>query len=183
MRGQSPIALLTVIATAFAATLTLAIAILPAAEPGVARTYFSRTAQTTDSTEEKSAAPKNNVITGTPAAVLDDQDVDSILGKTVRSNSGENMGRIVDVIVSRGGHVRGVVIDFGGFLGVGTRKIAIDWSALHFNLADKSGQITVDLTKDQLRVAPEYKPGEPVVMLGAANPTAAPGSSPPAQDK
>jgi hypothetical protein len=40
----------------------------------------------------------------------------------------EDMGRIVDVIVDRSGQVRAAVIDFGGFLGVGSRKIAVDWN-------------------------------------------------------
>ena len=42
------------------------------------------------------------------------------------------MGRIVDVLVDRSGEVRAAIIDFGGFLGVGSRKIAVDWDALHF---------------------------------------------------
>ena len=42
---------------------------------------------------------------GTPAVVLDDQEVSAILGKSVRSNAGEDMGRIVDVIVSGDGQV------------------------------------------------------------------------------
>ena len=42
------------------------------------------------------------------------------------------MGRIVDVIVDRAGAVRAAVIDFGGFLGVGSRKIVVDWNALRF---------------------------------------------------
>ena len=42
------------------------------------------------------------------------------------------MGQIIDVIVKRDGQVRAAVIDFGGFLGVGSRKIAVDWSALSF---------------------------------------------------
>ena len=48
-------------------------------------------------------------------------------GKSVRSSVGEDMGRIVDIIVSRDGRVHAAVIDFGGFLGIGTRKIAVDW--------------------------------------------------------
>ena len=36
------------------------------------------------------------------------------------------MGRIVDVIVSRDGQIHTAIIDFGGFLGIGTRKIAVD---------------------------------------------------------
>ena len=47
------------------------------------------------------------------------------------------MGRIVDVIVDRTGTVRAAVIDFGGFLGVGSRKIVVDWSALHFGTGQR----------------------------------------------
>jgi hypothetical protein len=79
------------------------------------------------------------------------------------------MGRIVDVIVDREGTVRAAVIDFGGFLGVGSRKIVVDWNALHFaSVANKSDSITLDLTKEQVMAAPEYKEGTPIVVLGAA---------------
>ena len=57
---------------------------------------------------------------GTPATVID-ADAEAILGKSVYSASNEDMGRIVDVIVKRNGEVRAAVIDFGGFLGVGSR--------------------------------------------------------------
>ena len=59
-------------------------------------------------------------------------DAHGMLGRDVRSAADENMGRIVDVIVDRAGQVRAAVIDFGGFLGVGSRKIVVDWNALHF---------------------------------------------------
>ncbi len=112
------------------------------------------------------AAPPNPSA-GTPAMVLDDQEVSSILGKSVRSSAGEDMGRIIDVIVSRDGQVRAAIIDFGGFLGIGTRKIAVDWRALNFAPAGKPGAISLDLTRNQVRLAPEYKRGEPVVVVGA----------------
>ena len=106
---------------------------------------------------------------GTPAMVLDDQEVSTILGKSVRSSADEDMGRIVDIIVSRDGQVHAAIIDFGGFLGIGTRKIAVDWRALNFAPGGKPpGSITLDLTRNQVRLAPEYKRGEPVVMVGAA---------------
>ena len=100
-------------------------------------------------------------------AVLDNHTVQPILGKEVRSPTGENMGRIVDVIVDRSGQTRAALIDFGGFLGVGSRKIVVDWSALHFSPKGKSEQVTVDLTRDQLKAAPEYRSGKPVVVVGA----------------
>ena len=85
----------------------------------------------------------------------------------MRSSSGENMGRIVDVIVDRTGQVRAAIIDFGGFLGVGSRKIAVDWKALSFPPAtQKIDRVTLELNKDQVRAAPEYKPDKPIVVLG-----------------
>jgi hypothetical protein len=91
-----------------------------------------------------------------------------VLGRDVRSPADEDMGRIVDVIVDRAGSVRAAVIDFGGFLGVGSRKIVVDWNALHFgHVANKSDSITLELTKEQVMAAPEYKEGTPIVVLGA----------------
>ena len=92
-----------------------------------------------------------------------------MLGRHVRSPANEDMGHIVDVIVDRAGAVRAAVIDFGGFLGVGSRKIVVDWNALHFGrIAEKADSITLELTKDQVTAAPEYKEYQPIVVLGAA---------------
>jgi len=112
--------------------------------------------------------------------VIDGQQVESILGKRVRSSSGEDMGRIVDVIVDKTGQIRAAIIDFGGFLGVGTRQIAVDWRALRFPSDQKSEALTVDLTRDQLRVAPVYKAGEQIVVLGRPRPEPTPAAAAPA---
>jgi len=102
------------------------------------------------------------------AVVLDTRDAQAILGKSVRSVAGEDMGRLVDVVVDRNGQPRAAVIDFGGFLGVGSRKIAVDWTVLKFLRDDgKQNVITVELTKDQVKAAPEFKEGSAVVILGA----------------
>ena len=101
--------------------------------------------------------------------VIGARDAHGILGREVRSAANENMGRIVDVIVDREGTVRAAVIDFGGFLGVGSRRIVVDWNALHFgSVANKSDSITLELTKEQVTAAPEYKEDTPIVVLGAS---------------
>ena len=101
--------------------------------------------------------------------ILGARDAHGVLGRDVRSSTGEDMGHIVDVIVDLTGTVRAAVIAFGGFLGVGSRKIVVDWTALDFkHIADKSDQVTLDLTKEQVKAAPEYKEDKPVVVLGAA---------------
>ena len=105
-----------------------------------------------------------------PAAVtiLPNHEVQGILGRDVLSSSGENMGRIVDVLVDRSGQVRAAIIDFGGFLGVGSRKIAVEWNAMHFPPpAQTDAKISLELTRDQVKAAPEYQEGKPAVVLGA----------------
>jgi PRC-barrel domain len=101
--------------------------------------------------------------------IIAPKEAHGVLGRDVRSPTDEDMGRIVDVIVDRAGVVRAAVIDFGGFLGVGSRKIVVDWSALHFGqIANKGDRITLELTKEQVNAAPEYKEDTPIVVLGAA---------------
>ncbi|HLI09961.1 MAG TPA: PRC-barrel domain-containing protein [Alphaproteobacteria bacterium] len=117
------------------------------------------------------ATPGGKTKDGTPTTVLSKDNIQGVLGKDVKSETGQDMGRIVNVIVDRAGKPRAAVIDFGGFLGVGSRKIAVDWNALHFAPDGKTDQVTLDLTRDQVKAAPEYKEGKPVVVLGASGST------------
>jgi hypothetical protein len=101
--------------------------------------------------------------------ILETQEAQSILGRDVRSLTDEDMGRIVDILVDGEGGVRAAIIDFGGFLGVGNRKIAVDWKALHFvPAAGKRYGVVLELTRDQVKAAPEYKEGKPTIVLGAS---------------
>ena len=116
--------------------------------------------------------------TGTPATVLDTQDYEGVLGKAVRSSTGEDMGRIIDIILDKDGRPRAAIIDFGGFLGVGSRKIAVDWRAMRFASDGKPSRLVLQLSRNQVRVSPEYKPGDPIVVLGPASPAAPEGEQP-----
>lgn len=134
----------------------------------LACTVLYATAQDNPPRPNTAEQPSGNASPGEPTVtVLDRQDAEGILGREVRGSSGENMGRIVDVIVDRSGQARAAIIDFGGFLGVGSRKIAVDWKALSFPPAtQKIDRVTLELSKDQVRAAPEYKPDKPIVVLG-----------------
>jgi PRC-barrel domain len=79
----------------------------------------------------------------------------AILGHT--DPSGKTIGRLVDVLVDNNGDPQAAVIDFGGFMGVGSRKIAVQWSTLHFAPANSKQPITLDLSQDQIKAAPEFK--------------------------
>jgi PRC-barrel domain len=157
MRAKPPLAILAIAFEAFAAATSWAADDAP---PAGRNPPLPNTAP--------AAAPKEAV---PPASVtlIGAQEAHGVLGRDVRSPTDENMGHIVDVIVDRAGVVRAAVIDFGGFLGVGSRKIVVDWNALHFGrVANKSDSITLELTKEQVNAAPEYKEDKPIMVLGAA---------------
>ncbi len=122
---------------------------------------------------------------GLSSDALDPHDIQTILGKSVRSSAGEDMGRLVDVVVDRDGRPRAAIIDFGGFLGVGSRKIAVDWGVLKFAHDNAKGDlITVELTRDEVKAAPEFKEGSALVVLGPSSGGApAPPPKPQAQEK
>ena len=103
-----------------------------------------------NTTEKRIDVSPGSVLGGFPGPpsiiVVDRQEVEGVLGKEVRSIADENMGRIIEVVVDRAGQVRAAVIDFGGFLGVGSRKIAVDWNTLRFAATGQArGPITLEV--------------------------------------
>ena len=129
-------------------------------------------AQDAGATQGTRSAPQDAAKEPPPppsVTVIGARDAHGILGRDVRDAANEAMGRVVDIIVDRDGTVRAAVVDFGGFLGVGSRKIVVDWKALRFwDVASKKDSITLELTKAQVSAAPEYKEDTPVIVLGAA---------------
>jgi hypothetical protein len=141
----------------------IGLAVILAVSAGVASRAENEPQPASPPTAAKEAAPPASV------TIIGAREAHGVLGRDVRSTTNEDMGNIVDVIVDRTGTVRAAVIDFGGFLGVGSRKIVVDWNALHFGrVADKSDSITLELTKAQVAAAPEYKEDKPIVVLWAA---------------
>jgi predicted O-methyltransferase YrrM len=91
--------------------------------------------------------------------------LESILGRDVATAPDGDAGRIIDLLVDREGTVRAAVVEFGGFLGIGTRKIAIEWPAFRF-----SGRvIAVDVSRDQIRAAPDFKSSESTSLVKATS--------------
>jgi hypothetical protein len=153
-------------------SMLIAIAVAAAAPASQAQQNDTASPQTAPPPQQQNPTPPVAPKDPPPppsVTIIGAREAHGVLGREVRSPTDEDMGRIVDVIVDRAGLVRAAVIDFGGFLGVGSRKIVVDWSALHFGrVADKSDSITLELTKQQVTAAPEYKEDTPIVVLGAS---------------
>lgn len=102
----------------------------------------------------------------------------ALLGQPVIGPLGTVEGRVVDVLVNQKGVPQAAVIDFGGFMGVGSRKIAVHWNTLHFNPGDPKYPVVLDLLPDQIKAAPAYegesKPAAVVIAPWEASPTQEP---------
>jgi hypothetical protein len=128
-------------------------------------------------------APQTAASTGPPPPAPADAVVDAqvgevgtslgpILGRDVKSPKGEDLGRVVDVLADAQGHVRVAIIDFGGFLGVGTRRIAVDWPLLRFDLSTRDKPLILSVDRQKLKSAPEYNSNKPRVLVPPAAPDA-----------
>jgi hypothetical protein len=103
-----------------------------------------------------------------PVAVM------SILGVKVQGPKGEDLGRIVDVLADANGRVRIAIIDFGGFLGVGDRKIAVEWPLLRLSPSDPPS-VVLSVEREKLKSLPDYKGAErPEVLMALPAPPATP---------
>jgi hypothetical protein len=96
---------------------------------------------------------------------------DRILGWRVLDRDGDEIGHLVDVLVNKDGQPRAGVIDVGGFLGVGTRRIAIAWSLLDFSDETNRIRITENLSLDEIATAPEYAGADDsAIVVGRRSP-------------
>jgi hypothetical protein len=155
----------------------LSVAIVAGLTVAVSRAAEEQPAAATEANAPPTVQPPASVVPVTPkdaapppsVTIIGASDAHGVLGRDVRSAADEDMGHIVDVIVDLTGRVRAAVIDFGGFLGVGSRRIVVDWNALRFGkITNKKDSITLELTKAQVAAAPEYKEDTPMVVLGAS---------------
>jgi hypothetical protein len=101
------------------------------------------------------------------AKELPARQVMTLLGSKAQDLAGEDLGPVVDIVVDRSGRPQALVIDFGGFLGVGSRKIAIDWRLVHFRPENQDAPVLLHLDRAEVQAAPEFVPDvEPLRMLG-----------------
>jgi sporulation protein YlmC with PRC-barrel domain len=80
---------------------------------------------------------------------------EKVEGTTVYNTAGEKLGSVDDLMIDKvSGQIRYAVLEFGGFLGMGTDRYPLPWNMLKYDTA-KEGYV-VPLDKDKLEKAPRY---------------------------
>jgi PRC-barrel domain len=114
-------------------------------------------------------------------------------GSEVIGPDNASIGSVSDLLFDRTGKIIGVVVGVGGFLGIGTKNVAIDMSAFNVMPADTGNKdnaptgnandptmvkLKVAWTKDQLKEAPDFQYYKPPVRTGGTPSPATTGQAP-----
>ncbi len=99
--------------------------------------------------------------TAPAAGMVGDFRASQLVGVTVVNNAGETIGEINELLLAREGNVDGVVVDVGGFLGMGERPVLISWNDIRLTDKDADDKLeaTTRMTREQLDALPVYEDG------------------------
>ena len=78
-----------------------------------------------------------------------------IVGSTVTNGANETVGKIDDLIITRDDRALVAVISVGGFLGVGSKLVAVPYDQLHPTV-DNKGFVLNGVTKESLKALPDF---------------------------
>lgn len=112
------------------------------------------TAEAPVTDDTRTAAIDRESLTEKP---LGDISAEDFIGTTVYGANDENVGEIGDVVLTEDGKVDAVIVDVGGFLGIGEKEVAVGMDNLKF-LSDEDGELYLytDFTEEQLEAQAEY---------------------------
>ncbi|SFV27358.1 PRC-barrel domain-containing protein [Devosia crocina] len=82
---------------------------------------------------------------------------DNLTGATVIGPNGDDIAEVGDILLDQSGQLEAMLVDFGGFLGIGQKRVAIGFDNIEF-ASNEAGDIVLytDFTREQLEAAPEY---------------------------
>lgn len=80
-----------------------------------------------------------------------------VIGLDIHGAQNEKIGDIDDLLMAKDGRIESVIIDVGGFLGVGARPVRVAWKDIAWSGQGDKATATINYTKDRLEKMPEYK--------------------------
>jgi sporulation protein YlmC with PRC-barrel domain len=80
-----------------------------------------------------------------------------LIGLDVQSAEDKKVGDIGEVVLDKGGQVEGVVVDVGGFLGIATHPVLLDWKDVTLTSEDGNDRAVVNLNREKLEQMPAYE--------------------------
>ncbi|MDQ0444036.1 PRC-barrel domain-containing protein [Methylobacterium persicinum] len=85
-----------------------------------------------------------------------------MIGVEVRNTAGDSVGKIDDLLVTDGGTLKAVVIDVGGFLGIGSKRIAVEPNAVVLRPGGDRFSAILEMGKDTISAAQAFDPAKAI---------------------
>ena len=77
-----------------------------------------------------------------------------LVGATVKNSANETIGTVDDLLVSRNDKVLYAILSVGGFLGIGSKLVAVPYTSLQI---EQKNLVLPNANKDHLKALPEFK--------------------------
>ena len=106
---------------------------------------------------QQAASPPASATIDSKMAPSATADTRKLIGRNIKNADGETIGEIKSIYINKDGKVDSVMVGGGGFLGVGSRDVAVKWSDHKLSSDDKSIVLMTSWTKDSLKAMPDYK--------------------------
>ncbi len=124
--------------------------------PAAGGTMNNNMAATPDSAAQATAVDRSTLKEVAPT----DLTADNLEGTTVYGANDQTVGEIGDIVLTTDGKVDAVLIDVGGFLGIGEKQVAVGMDKLSFMQDGNSNRyLYTTFTKEQLEAQPAYDAG------------------------
>ncbi|MGY6707740.1 MAG: PRC-barrel domain-containing protein [Rhizobiaceae bacterium] len=82
---------------------------------------------------------------------------DDLIGSDVHGANDDNIGNVGDVLLSEDGAFDAIIVDVGGFLGIGAHEVALGLDEVEFMRdQNENWYVYTGYTQEQLEAAPEY---------------------------
>lgn len=126
--------------------------VLPGTGPGTA-TDGSGVSRLMEAATADAAAKRQNL---KPIAFL----ASKMIGVEVRNAAGDSVGKVADLLITDGGTLTAVVLDVGGFLGIGSKNIAVEPGALVLRPGGDRFSAVLNMAKDTIAAAQPFDPAQ-----------------------
>ncbi len=107
---------------------------------------------------------------------------EELIGKNVYGRDNEKIGEVDDVILDANGQAKQLVVSSGGFLGIGEKQVAVDYTAANWDSQNNRLNLA-GMSRDDVKAMPEFKYDDTMTSLNknrkpAEDDKMAPGAAP-----
>jgi hypothetical protein len=128
------------------------------AGPAMAQDGATPPAATPDAIGKPAAGAKTNAPLFIPEQTRDHVLAKSLIGANVIDVSGNEVGTVKDLIIDKRGNAVGIIVSWGGVLGIGGKAVAISFgpAQVHDGEKPETKLVRLNVTKDAIEAAPEF---------------------------